>query len=217
MEVETLVVGQLATNCYLVWCPKTSEAIIIDPGDAGDYIGEKILALKLKPKLIVATHGHFDHILAATELKLAFNIPFLIHKQDESLLKRSQRTARYFTGIEVDPSSKIDRFIEEGEVIKFGKETLKVIETPGHTPGSVCFYSKGVLFSGDTLFAGGVGRTDLGGGSQDKLLKSIKTKLFVLAEKTVVYPGHGERTIIGKEKQYYSGCQNFESGVRWKY
>jgi len=204
MEIETLVVGQLATNCYLVSCPKTREAIIIDPADAGDYIGEKILSLKLKPQLIVATHGHFDHVLAVMELKLAFDIPFFIHQKDESLLKRSQKTAKYFTGIEVDPPAQIDKFIKEGDILNFGEEELKVIETPGHTPGGICLVGKEVLFSGDTLFAhGGIGRTDLAGGSKEEILDSIKNKLFVLPGETSVYSGHGEVTTIEKAKRYF--------------
>ena len=204
MEIETLVVGQLATNCYLAWCSKTQETIIIDPADAGDYIGEKILSLELKPRLIVATHGHFDHVLAVTELKLAFNIPFLIHQKDKSLLKRSQKTAKYFTGIDADPPPQVDQFIKEGDVLNFGEEELKIIETPGHTPGEVCLVDKKVLFSGDTLFAhGGIGRTDLAGSSKEEILDSIKNKLLVLPEETIVYPGHGEMTTIREAKRYF--------------
>jgi len=200
MKVETLVVGQLATNCYLVWDPESLEAIIIDPGDAGDYIGEKILSLNLKPKLIVATHGHFDHILAVTELKLAFNISFLIHPKDEFLVRRVQRSAKFFVGIQTDLVPKIDQYLKKEEEIKFGKEKLKILEIPGHTPGSVSFYSKGILFSGDTLFAGGVGRTDFGYSSQKDLTESLE-KIFTLPEETIVYPGHGELTTIGEEKR----------------
>lgn len=199
MKIETLVVGQLATNCYLAWCPETLKAIVIDPGDAGDFIAEKILALKLKPELIVATHGHFDHILAATELKLAFNIPFLINKKDEFLLKRGQKTAEFFTRIKADLSPTADHFIEEGDIIEFGRQKLRVIETPGHTPGSICLYSEGILFSGDTLFAGGIGRTDFRYSNQEKLSDSLQNKIFTLPKETLVYPGHGELTIIGEE------------------
>lgn len=201
MKVEPLIVGQLATNCYLAWCPETLKAIVIDPGDAGDYIAEKILALKIKPELIVATHGHFDHVLAATELKLAFNIPFLINKKDEFLLKRSQKTAEFFTRIKADLSPTADHFIKEGDIIEFGKQKLRVIETPGHTPGSICLYGSNILFSGDTLFADGVGRTDLGGGNQKQLETSLK-KIFILPADTVVYSGHGKPTTIGAEKQH---------------
>ena len=202
MEIESLRVGQLETNCYLVFCPKTKEAVIIDPGDAGDFISQKILDLKLKPKLILATHGHFDHILAVTELKLAFNIPFLMHKDDLFLLKRVKRTAEYFLGYPADLPPVVDRYLTEGESIMFGKEKLKVIETPGHTPGGVSLFAKGVLFSGDTLFCQGVGRTDFSYCSYKDLMKSLQ-KLFKLPGKTVVYPGHGSETNLVAEQSFF--------------
>lgn len=204
MKVYCLVVGQLAANCYLAVCEKTNKVAIIDPGDDGEFIIQKILDLKLKPEFMAATHGHFDHILAATELKLAFGIPFYLHQKDLSILKRTRRTAEYFLGISVDPPPKVDKFIKEGDILRFGKEKLAVMETPGHTPGGICLYSNlgGVLFSGDTLFAsGGIGRTDLGGSSLENLISSIKTQLFILPEETLVYPGHGEETTIKLAKR----------------
>lgn len=214
MQIEQLVVGQLQANCYLVWDEKTSQAIIIDPGDDGDFIIRRIQDFNLEPKLVIATHGHFDHVLAVTELKLAFNIPFLIHRADLFLLNRAPRTAQFFTGVKSDPSLPADKFIKEGDIIKFGKESLKVIETPGHTPGSICLYQKrdtvhprggvapaahlggeGILFSGDTLFAQGVGRTDFKYASKEQLEKSIE-KLLKLPPETLVYPGHEETEII---------------------
>jgi len=222
MEIESLRVGQLETNCYLVFCPKTKEAVIIDPGDAGDFISQKILDLKLKPKLILATHGHFDHILAVTELKLAFNIPFLMHKDDLFLLKRVKRTAEYFLGYPVDLPPAVDQYLTKREVVTFGEEKLKVIETPGHTPGGICLYSStshlrggvapaahlggegngGILFSGDTLFCQGVGRTDFSYCSYKDLMKSLQ-KLFKLPGKTVVYPGHGSETNLVAEQSFF--------------
>lgn len=231
MEIESLRVGQLETNCYLVFCPKTKEVVIIDPGDAGDFISQKILDLKLKPKLILATHGHFDHLLAVTELKLVFNIPLLMHKGDLFLLKRVKRTAEYFLGYPADLPPAVDRYLTEGEVITFGKERLKVVETPGHTPGGVSFYGSaslttggsahsinpgqagstpkggqapqvGVLFSGDTLFCQGVGRTDFSYCSYKDLMKSLQ-KLFKLPGKTLVYPGHGSETNLVAEQSFF--------------
>lgn len=202
MKIERLVVGQLQANSYLVWDVRSEEAIIIDPGDDGDYIIRKINDLGLKPKLIVATHGHFDHILAVPELKLAFKIPFLLHKKDLFLLKRSAETAHYFTGVGADPPLMPDKFIKEGDLIEFGEEKLKVIETPGHSPGGVALYSRGgrILFSGDTLFCQGVGRTDFSYGSAQDLEESID-KLFKLPGKTHVYPGHGPETTVEREKE----------------
>ncbi len=238
MEIEKLVVGQLQTNCYLAWDKSSGKGIVIDPGDDGDYLIRRIRDLEVKPKLIVATHGHFDHVLAVPELKLAFKIPFLMNKKDLFLLKRSAETAHYFTGRVAVPPLMPDKFIKQGDLIKFGKEKLKVIETPGHSPGGVALYSgprhhsgsgtkedtsevkpgkiqddtsevvpgkhlraetKEILFSGDTLFCQGVGRTDFSYGSAKDLEKSIK-KLLKLPGKPCVYPGHGPETTVEREK-----------------
>ena len=193
MKIKTLVVGQLSTNCYLVYDEKDGEAIIIDPGDAGDYLAQQVLELKLLPQAIVATHGHFDHLLAAEELKLIFDVPFLIHRADLFLVKRVGDSAKYFLGVRPELVVKPERFIKEDDEIIFGKERLKVLETPGHTPGGICLYGKGVLFSGDTLFSGGVGRTDFAYSSNSDLQKSLE-KLRKLPPDTVVYPGHGPST-----------------------
>jgi len=203
MKIEKLVVGQLQTNCYLVWDEKSREAVIIDPADDADYIIRKIQDFKLKPKLILATHGHFDHVLAVPELKLAYGIPFLMHKADLFLLKRSKETAKYFTGAQADPPLMPNKFIKEGDLIKFGKEKLKVIETPGHSPGGVSFLSRGIVFDGDTLFHQGIGRYDFSYASKEDLFDSIK-KLLKLPDKTRVYPGHGEETTVGEEKKVFS-------------
>ena len=197
MKIETLVVGQLQTNCYLVWDNKVGEGIIIDPGDDADYIINKLRDFKITPKAILATHGHFDHLLAVNELKLAFKIPFLLHQKDLPLLKHMRESTIHFTGQDVGPSPKVDIFLKKGDLIKFGKEKLKVIETPGHSPGGVGFYSKdrGVLFSGDTIFSGSVGRTDFSYSSEDALQKSIK-KILKLPLDTRILPGHGPETSV---------------------
>lgn len=197
MKVQRLVVGQLQTNCYLIWDQTTKKAIIIDPGDDADFIIRKIQDFRLKPVLIIATHGHFDHVLATTELKLAFNLAFLIHQADVFLIKRAQKSALHFTGARAEPQLPPDQFIKENDQIPFGKEKLKVIKTPGHTPGSICLYQKGILFSGDTIFAQGVGRTDFAYSSSKELKKSLQ-KLFKLPAKTKVYPGHGTETTVEK-------------------
>ncbi len=201
MKVEKLIVGQLQTNCYLVWDQKSQEGVIIDAGDDAEYIFNRIKDLEIKPQFILATHGHFDHLLAVLELKLAFKIPFLINERDLFLVKRAVSSAKFFTEDKEVLPPLVDKFIKEGDVVKFGKKSqLKVIETPGHTPGSVAFLGKGIVFSGDTLFKGGVGRTDFSYCSYFDLMKSIKNKLFKLPDETLVYPGHGEETTIGEEK-----------------
>ncbi len=204
MKIDTFSLGSLKTNCYLVYDEKTKEAIIIDAADDGDFIIQKILDLKLRPRLIVATHGHFDHLLGATEVQLAFKIPFLIHKADLPLLRRSRQSVKKFLGFVADPPPKDKKLIEEGDQLNFGEEKLTVIETPGHTPGGICLYAPGVLFSGDTLFANGIiGRTDFSYASKGKIMRSIKKKLLKLPEKTVVYPGHGDTTSIKNEKKNF--------------
>ena len=211
MLVEVLIVGQLATNCYLFYDKDSRGCFIIDPGDDADFIINRIKDLDLKPQLILATHGHFDHVLAITELKLAFNIPFYLSAKDAKILKRTQSTARYFTGIEPDPPAKIDKFLKEGQILNLGglnNLSLKVLETPGHTPGSLSYLARAcasnkIIFVGDLIFAGGgYGRTDLKGGDFKKLQQSIK-KVLSLPLKTVIYPGHGEETSVGEEREFY--------------
>ncbi len=201
MRVEKLQVGQLAANCYLVWDETTLETLIIDPGDDADYIGRRINDFNLSPKLIIATHGHFDHVLAVTELKLAFNIPFLIHQADLPLLKRATASAKYFMGVPADPILLADQYLKEGDIVKFGQEKLKVLATPGHTPGGISLVGDGLVFTGDTLFYQAVGQTDHRYSSKEALLASIKNKLLALPDETIVYPGHGESTTIGEERQ----------------
>lgn len=175
--IERLVVGSMATNCYI------AGKMIIDPGDDAEYIMSHI---KEKPKMIVATHGHFDHIMAAYALQLAYNIPFYIHDDDIFLLSRMQESARHFLGLkDIDPPPKPSNIID-----------LPFIHTPGHTPGSICVVGDGVLFTGDTLFAdGAVGSTDFSYSSVEKLALSVK-KILSYAPGTRLLPGHGGETHI---------------------
>jgi len=206
LDIVTLTVGQLQTNCYLVIDGTTSDALIIDPGDDADYIERIISDKRLNPKSIIATHGHFDHILAVTELTLAYKIPFLIHKDDEFLVSNMQNSAKHFEGIDVDPPPRIDKFIDELNLITVGSHSLRVFHTPGHTPGSLSIYNKkqSFLICGDLLFAGGaVGRTDFSY-SDPKLLAQSLSKVLLLSQDTIVYPGHGDRTKIGIERSIYN-------------
>jgi len=205
MKIERLIVGQLQTNCYLVWEKETRQGVIIDPGDDGEYILNRIKGLELKPQFILATHGHFDHVLAVLELKLALKIPFLINEKDLFLVKRAVQSAKFFTGEKEGLQPLVNKFVKEGDVIRFGKkEKLKVIKTPGHSPGGVVFESRGVVFSGDTLFYNGFGTTQYSYCSYEDLITSIRNKLFKLPDETLVYPGHGEETIIGEEKKNFN-------------
>ena len=192
VQIKTLPVGQLKANCYLVW-DETNEALIIDPGDDADFIIKNILDEELTPRLIVATHGHFDHIMAALELQLAFKIPFFMHEKDLFLLDRMDSSAKYFTGFDPGPSPDVDKFLKDKAEIKVGNMEFKIIYTPGHTPGCVSIYckAKGAVFVGDLIFADkSVGRTDFKYSSAVELSKSIRT-ISKLPKGTTVYPGHG--------------------------
>jgi len=185
-----IVTGAYQVNTYIVSCPETKECVIIDPG--GD--AEKILRILrdngLQAKLILNTHGHADHILANMVLKKALDVPVSMHKED--LLYFSQPGIRKISEKELGLTAPgtADMVLKDGEIIHVGTLEVKVMHTPGHTPGSVCFLVDGNLFTGDTLFVGDVGRTDLTGGSLNTLLQSIKEKILVLPKETTVWPGH---------------------------
>jgi hydroxyacylglutathione hydrolase len=192
MQIETFKLGQLDTNCYLVWCEETQEAIVIDPADEGGFISEEILRLSLKPVAIVLTHGHFDHILGLLELKLNFRVPIMVHEADLFLVESVQQRAQHWLKTQVDPAPKPDRLLKEGDKVRFGKEVLSVIHTPGHTLGSICLYNNEVMFTGDTLFRDGViGRTDLSYSSPKKMRQSL-IKIRELPGSRQMYAGHGE-------------------------
>ncbi len=204
MKIEVLPVGQLRANCYLVYDNK-GKCFIIDPGDDAEFIINRIKDLDLLPKAVLATHGHFDHVLGAVELQLGFNVPFYIHKQDASLVKRASKTAKFFLGTNLGPSPEPDGFFSQEE-LNLSDFKLQVLHTPGHTPGGVSFYcvKQSLVFVGDLLFAqGGYGRTDLAGGNYMLLQKSIK-KILSLPDQTIIYPGHGEVTSVGQEKEFWN-------------
>lgn len=205
MYVETLPVGQLKTNCYLVYKQYSGNCVIIDPGDDADYIQRKIADFDLKPQSIIATHGHFDHILAVNELKLAYDIPFFIHENDKFLVSRMRKSAKYYCDIDPGPHPAIDGFLEENN--RFSKKGInfEIISIPGHTPGSVAFYDKKnkMIFSGDLLFAeGSFGRYDYSYSSRVDLEKSID-KILIFPKETLVYSGHGDTNTIKNIKYLY--------------
>ena len=206
VEIITLVVGQMQENCYLFYDSQSLDTLIIDPGDDADYIERIIADNKLQPTQIIATHGHFDHIMAVTELKLAYNIPFRIHKNDEFLVKNMQNSAKHFLGIDADPPPIVDEFINPKSRINIGNNYLQIIEVPGHTPGSIYLYSKAdnVLFTGDLLFAdGAVGRTDFSYSNVNELQKSLR-KIFKLPPQTQIFPGHGRSSTLEEEITHYN-------------
>ena len=199
MTYETIVVGALETNCYLVICQETMECAVIDPGAQPEKIFRAVQEAEVQPVILLNTHGHIDHTGANQDIKEHYDVPLYIHAADEDMLVKSHLSELSFLlGAKMSPPP--DGFLTDGQRIKIGGSELQVLHTPGHSPGSVCFYQKKFLFSGDTLFNGGVGRTDLPGGSWKELEQSIRTKILVLNEDLTVLPGHGPSTSVGFEK-----------------
>lgn len=199
MIVKGLVVGPLQVNSYLVGCEETKEGIVIDPGGDSPVILSQIDALGLKIIYIVNTHGHIDHVAANRSLKEATGAPIAIHRLDASWLTNPPGGLALVLG--ATPGPPADILLEEGDEVRFGNISLKVLHTPGHTLGGISLLGEGVIFTGDALFNMGIGRTDLPGGDFKTLMESIKSKIFALPEDTVVYPGHGPSTTIGREKR----------------
>lgn len=200
MNYEMLAVGPLETNCYVVYCQDSLECAVVDPGADADRIFQLIARKSLKPALILNTHGHIDHIGANKDIKEKFNIPLYIHSADSPMLENVQQSEMaIFLGAMDSPSP--DHLLNDGDKIKIGESFLRVIHTPGHSPGSVSFLGDGFLLSGDTLFFGGVGRTDLPGGSWEDMESSIKNKILTMPDEMIVLPGHGPFTTVGQEKR----------------
>jgi glyoxylase-like metal-dependent hydrolase (beta-lactamase superfamily II) len=187
-------------NCFIIGCEKTRKAAVIDPGDESSRILMKLAEHKLTVEYIINTHGHFDHVGANRKLKEATGAKLVIHALDQSMLKVLSETSAAF-GLSVENSPPPDQTVQDGDIIKFGEIILTVLHTPGHTPGGISLHTDGVVFVGDTLFAGSIGRTDFPGGDFDTLISSIKNKLYSLGDQVIVYTGHGPETTIGREKR----------------
>jgi glyoxylase-like metal-dependent hydrolase (beta-lactamase superfamily II) len=206
LTIIPLRVGQLATNCYILADTKTSKAMIIDPGDDAEYIIDTLLKEKLTPECIVATHGHFDHLLGACAVQAAFGIPVYMHDADAFLVKRMESTAKHFLNIPyVDPPPRVDYILKDKLQLSLGDSTVSIIELPGHTPGSIGIYAQraATLFVGDTLFATGlVGSTEHQYSSKNDLSHSIAT-ILSYPPHTIVLCGHGEQTTVENEKIFH--------------
>ncbi|MCL6559768.1 MAG: MBL fold metallo-hydrolase [Firmicutes bacterium] len=200
MFVKALVVGELQTNAYIAGCPRGKLAAVIDPGAEGELILREIASLGFELSCILLTHGHYDDIGGVSTLQRATGAPVMVHAADVPMLTDAAANLsqmlgfRYACGVP-------QRELRDNDIVEVGEFRLRVQHTPGHTPGSVCYVGPELVFSGDTLFAGSIGRTDFPGGSFRQLITSVKERLLQLPDETVVYPGHGPATTIGEERE----------------
>ncbi|HKV46335.1 MAG TPA: MBL fold metallo-hydrolase [bacterium] len=201
MILEGFPVGPIGANCYVFGDDTTREVFVIDPGDEPDRILETLLRLSVRPLALVNTHGHFDHILAVDAVRRATGAPFWIHEAERDILAHGPARAKTMFGLDLPPAPVPDRWIVEGDRLRVGGLVVTVRHTPGHSPGGVSLLGDGLVFVGDTLFAGSVGRTDLPGADTATLLASIARVLLPLPDQTVCYPGHGPKTTIGEERR----------------
>jgi glyoxylase-like metal-dependent hydrolase (beta-lactamase superfamily II) len=199
MIVKRITVGALESNCYVVGDKKSKDAIVIDPGDEPERIIEVINENNFKVGAIVCTHAHFDHIGVVGDIQKHTGGKILIHEKDREIYRGAKDQAALW-GFNVDDVPEPDGYIREGEKIQVGKREFEVLHTPGHSPGGICLYGEGIVFTGDTLFQGSVGRTDFFGGDMEKLKNSFK-RLLELPEDTKVFSGHGPDTTIKKERK----------------
>ena len=193
MIIKSVMAGIYDANCYIVMDSKSKEAVVLDPGGDGPKLGTIIDDMGAKVKFILLTHGHVDHVGGVEYLADKYKVPFYINKIDEELMEKDNSV---YGSIRV-----ADGYLKDGDIFKFGDKTIKVIHTPGHTKGGVCFLIDDKCFTGDTLFQGSIGRTDFIGGDFKEIINSIKTKLLTLGDNVQVYPGHGSSSTIAFEKE----------------
>jgi len=205
MKVKTLTVGVFQSNCYLVSCERTKDAVVIDAGGEGERILKTIEGEQLNVKAILNTHGHIDHVSALSVVAPALQVPILMHEGDMPIFNNLSIQADMF-GVPAPEGIEITRFVRTGDTVEFGDVTGEIIHTPGHSPGGISLLFKDekpqIIFTGDTLFMGSIGRTDLYGGDFEIIIRSLKEVYLPLPNRTVVYPGHGDHTTIGTEKQF---------------
>ena len=203
MIQKGLTVGLLEVNCYILGDEVSKEAVVIDPGGDEDEILEVLNYNQFQLKLIIDTHGHFDHVDANQPLKEATGARIAIHEADAQMLDKPSAEAMFFTGNRLR-TSQADILLKENDILTFGQYRLKVLHTPGHTPGGISLVLEDhtYVYVGDLLFAGSIGRTDFPGGDYDALINGVRTKIFPLGDKYTVYPGHGPVTTVGQERKY---------------
>lgn len=200
LVVHQMSVGPLQVNCFIVACRKTSEAAVIDPGEEGERILHFAKEKGLRIRKVVNTHGHFDHIGANQHIVEMTGAELLIHADDLPLLQNARNHAEVY-GLSVAASPEPDRLLGQGDTFQVGDLAFSVFHVPGHSPGGICLLAEGHLFVGDVLFSGSIGRTDLPGGDFDSLVKGVRERLFSLPDETIVHPGHGPDTTIGRERR----------------
>lgn len=200
LDIEKIAVGPLQANCFLITEPQSKEALLIDPGDEPDRILAHVERLGAKLKAIVLTHSHGDHIGAVEAIKNRTGVPVMIHQAEADWITDPGKNLSALLGIPV-AAPPADRLLNEGDTISIGSENLKVLHTPGHSPGGLSLYRNGILLSGDLIFRESVGRTDLPGGDPNLLIEVLKTKILTLPDETLIYPGHGEATTVGSERK----------------
>lgn len=201
MRILRIPAGIYAANCYIVYSETTQDGIIVDPGGDAAELLQAVKENDINLKYIVLTHGHGDHIGGVSGIKSKLNIPLLVHEDDVELIEdgsKNMSSVMAMGPVEIHP----DKTLKNGDIIEFGDIAAKVIHTPGHTKGGICLLIEDHLISGDTLFKSSVGRSDLPGGDHKTLIKSIKNRVLSLPDNTIVLPGHGESTTVGREKQY---------------
>jgi hydroxyacylglutathione hydrolase len=199
--VRGVVVGVFQENCWVVGSQRTREAVVIDPGDEPETILALARDMGLSVKRIICSHAHIDHIMAVRPVQERTGADFLLHPADLAIARGMPKSAARFLGYEPAPPPEPDHALADGDTVEVDGLQLTVIHTPGHTPGSVSFYTEGLLFSGDTLFRGSIGRTDLSGGDYGQIMESIITRLLTLPDETIVLPGHMQQTRIDFERQ----------------
>jgi len=202
LVVHQMSVGPLQVNCFIVACRSTGEAAVIDPGGDGERILHVAEKAGVRIRKVINTHGHFDHIGANQHIVEMTDAELLIHADDLPLLQKASDHAKVY-GLSVAASPEPDRLLDQGDAFQVGALDFNVFHVPGHSPGSICLLAEGHLFVGDVLFSGSIGRTDLPGGDFESLVKGVRERLFALPDETIVHPGHGPDTTIGRERRIH--------------
>jgi hydroxyacylglutathione hydrolase len=203
MLLKQLIVGSMGVCCYIIGCAKTGRGAIVDPGGGEKTILATVKDMGLSIDYIIATHGHPDHVCGNRIIQEATGAKIVMHEDDAAFFFRKE-IQNYFSMLGLEPSPPVDKTVKDGDILALGEEQIRIIHTPGHTPGGICLYNPPDLITGDTLFVGGIGRTDFPGGSHQQLIDSILGRLMVLPEETTIWPGHGyggNRSTLGEEKK----------------